>query len=52
MGAEIKGGTGSNERYLNTGTEDLEMAEFVKKNTWIVPAVGFALLIAVGIGMS
>jgi len=28
------------------------MAEFVKKNVWVVPAVGFALLIAVGIAFS
>jgi len=28
------------------------MGEFVKKNTWIVPAVGFAILIIVGIAFS
>jgi hypothetical protein len=27
----------------------MRMAEFVKKNTWIVPAVGFGILIIVGI---
>jgi len=28
------------------------MAEFVKKNTWILPAVGLALLVIAGIVLS
>jgi len=28
------------------------MSEFVKKNTWVIPAVGFVLLIVAGIAFS
>jgi hypothetical protein len=33
-------------------TGETAMVEFVKKNTWVVPAVAFALLIMVGIAFS
>ena len=31
---------------------EVEMAAFVKKNAWVVPAIGFTLLVVVGIAVS
>lgn len=42
---------GAVKRHVSHQLED-RMSEFVKKNTWVIPAVGFALLIVAGIAFS
>ena len=38
--------------YTIGNTREIEMAALVKKNPWIVPAVGFTVLILAGIVLS